>query len=245
MSASALTFVTWAMQDLGVLSAGATPDGGEGADGLSVLNQLADSWGLSRGLMYTLVRSTKTLASGTASYTLGSGGDINIVRPQYLEDARLVQDTVAATPVEVRLDILTDAQYAAWPQKTEQQGQSRAVWYDRSWTAGLGRVYPLPIPNVGTTQLVLYTPGDPVGQFANLSTVYTFPHGYERALRKVLALELAPMYRVRPGVLLIRQASEAVASIQRSNVPRTTRENDRALTRQSGGVWDMNTGAFR
>src|SRR5688500_4277468 len=90
-----------ALQDLGVVAAGASPEGGEGDDALIVLNQMADALGVERLVLYTVVRTTKTLASGTASYTIGSGGDITIVRPAFLEHAGLIEDTAVATPNEV------------------------------------------------------------------------------------------------------------------------------------------------
>ena len=168
------------------------------------------------------------------------------MRPVFLERAGLILDTGASTPLEVPIAVLTDAEYAAWPSKTEQASQPSAIWYNRAWSAGLGLVHPLPIPNVGTTQLVLYAPGVAVAQFADLDTTdYTFPPGYARALRKNLALELAPSY---PGAvvsnLLIQQASDSKRYVKRANVRSATKRSDPALTRR-GGVWDMNTGSFR
>jgi hypothetical protein len=247
---TALQFITGALQDIGVVAAGASPEGAEGADALTVLNQLADAMGIERLLMYTVVRTTKTLASGTASYTIGSGGDINIVRPPFIPrdgGAMLVVDTGASTPTEIPIDVLNDEEYAAWSQKTLQGPQPSAIYYDHGWNAGVGRIYPLPIPNVATTQLVLYTPGVPVSQFADLNTTsYTFPPGYQRAIRKTLALELAPQY---PGAvlspLLMQQAVDAKRFLKSMNVRPSFQRNDPALTGHTRGGFDIDTGSYR
>lgn len=238
---SATNFITGALQDLGVLAAGASPEGADGSDALTVLNQMRDALGLERLFMHTVVRTTKTLAASTASYTIGSGGDINIVRPVSIDHAMLVIDIAATEPTEVPIGNLDAAEYAAWPQKALEASRPEAIYYDKSWSAGMGRIYPLPIPDVGTTQLVLYTPGVAVGSFADLTTNYTFPPGYERAIRKALALELAPSY---PGAvisqLLVKQAAESKAWVKVANLQRMPLGCDPALTGGSGH-WNIET----
>lgn len=230
-----------------MLALGQTPTGAESDDALIVLNLLADALGIERLLLYALTRTTTTLASGTASYTIGSGGSIDVARPTWIESAGLVLDTAATTPSEIPLPILTDDEYARVPQKTLQSSQPSAIWYDHGFDVdGYGLIYPLPIPDVATTQLVLYTPSGAVSQFADLTTAYTYPKGYGRALRKVLALELAPMYpMVTPSPFLVRQAADAKAAIKMSNVRPDERACDPGLLSQRGGHWNINAGAYR
>lgn len=240
-----LQIVRGALNEIGVLAGGEDPQAAEGADALSIFNDYIDSLGADRLAMYAVIRTVKTLASGTASYTIGTGGDISLVRPNWIQDAMLVLDSAASPPREVPLDILTDTEYAEWSDKARQGSSSQAIYFDHGWTAGLGIVYPLPIPNVGTTQLVLYTPSEPIAQAASLTTSVTFPPGIRRMLRKNLALELAPSY---PGAvispLLMQQAAESKAKWKSSNVRPTTRGCDPALLR-GGGWFDMDSGGYR
>lgn len=216
---SANDFTKAALQLLNVIQPGEDPSSEDGQLGFDVLNRWVDWLGTQRLSIYFLTRTTKTLASGTASYTIGTGGDIAIVRPVWIDQgqAKLIQDTGATYPLEVDLTVLTDDEYAAWPEKTYQSGYARAIWYDHNWAAGLGKIYPLPIPNVGTTQLVLYTP-TAVIEFAAQSTDYTFPPGYERAIVFNLSMELAiyfPAAVLPPN--LEKHAAESLADLKRVN----------------------------
>jgi hypothetical protein len=245
-TASAQQLAKGALQDLGVISLGGELDGPEGASVLELLNLLVDAMSVDRGLLFSIVRTEKTLASGTASYTIGSGGDIAIVRPLWIARAGLIQDTSASTPVEVPVSVLSKEQYADWPQKTEQSSQSRAIWYDHAATAGLGRIYPLPIPNVGTTQLVLYTPGGQVTQFAEITTEYAFAPGYALMVRRLLADALVPMYP-QASAQSVAKVQQSAASIRRQIKAANTRPVYRQNSGFLGGCgyFDQDAGLFR
>lgn len=204
---------------------GETPTDDEMVDALAWLNSMIDAWGLHNLTKYMLLRTATTLVSGTASYTVGSGGTINIVRPTEIRHAGLILDTGAATPVEAPITVLDDDAYAAWPQKTYQTTYTRAVYYDHNWAAGLGKLYPLPIPSVGTTQLVIYTPVS-IAEFADRTTDYTFPNGYEEALEYNLALRIAtPFGRTVPDVVALT-ARSSLAILKRANLRLSTVQVD-------------------
>lgn len=213
---SALDFIERALILIGVLQPGETADAENAEDAFATLQEWIDGLGIQRLAIYQLLRTVKTLASSTASYTIGTGGNINIVRPEWIEHARLILDTGAATPTEVGLRVLTDDEWAALAQKTLASSLATSVYYDHAWAAGLGRIYVYPIPNVGTTQLVLYTPLA-LTTFADLSTGYTFPPGYPRAIRTNLAMELCADFGKTPPDALRQQASESLALIKRKN----------------------------
>lgn len=201
---------------------------------------MINAWGLHELTKYMLLRTTQTLTSGTASYTIGTGGTINIVRPTDIRNAGLILDTGATTPVEEPIAVFTDDEYAEWTQKTLQTTYPQGVWYDHNWSAGLGRVYPLPIPNVGTTQLVIYTPVA-IATFADRTTDYTFPFGYEEALEYNLAVRLAtPMGRNIPKFVLM-QARASFALLEASNRRLSTVTVD--SVRPMGGATSTMTGA--
>lgn len=245
-TASAMDFITWALQDLGVIAAGQTLDSAEAEDCRAPLNLLADALGIERLLLYKLVRTPKTLASGTASYTIGSGGDIDLERPNWIPKAGLILDTAATTPLEVPIDVLNDEEYAEWARKTQQLSRVFAVFYDRGHDSNArGTIYPLPIPSTATMQLVLYTPGGQYSAFANLDTEYTFPRGHGRAIRKNLALELAPMYPAADVSQDLRnQARASKSALKRAQSQTRKRRNDPMLV-GGGGFFDMDSGSFR
>lgn len=214
-------------------------------DALAWLNSMIDAWGLRELTKYMLLRTATTLVSGTASYTIGVGGTINIARPTEIRQAGLILDTGAATPVEMPIDVLFDDAYARWPEKTYQSSYAQAIWYDHNWAAGLGRIYPLPIPNVGTTQLVIYTPVA-IAQFADRTTTYTFPPGYEEALEYNLAVRLATPFGREIPDFVAHMARVSLAVLKRGNLRlsqvhvdtwRDTQQGSMTASRFTGGTF--------
>jgi hypothetical protein len=245
ITATALEIISGAGQDLGVLSLGQEFSGAEGEAALGLLNLVIDSLGIDRALLFTLVRTTKVLASGTASYTVGAAGSIVLARPSRIAKAGLILDTSATYPTEVPVDVLTDEEYAAWPQKTEQAGRSRAVFYNRGIDGdGYGTVYPLPIPNVATTQLVLYTPGGAVSQFAELQTEYEFVEGLALVLRTQFALQFAASY---PQAKVTKRYESRAAwlktNFQSAHLVVPKKENTPFMG--GSGYFDQDAGTFR
>ena len=225
---------TRALQLLGVIDPTETPASEDSELYLDVLNDWIDELGTQRQSIYYELRTAHTLVSGTASYTIGSGGTINIVRPLWIERAGLIIDTTASTPVEVPIRVLTDDERADVPQKTLQSNLVMGVWYDHNWSAGLARVFVYPIPNVSTTQLVLYTP-QALTEFADLSTDYTFPPGYRTAILWNLANELAPFYpSVKPDPRIAAKAADKLAWIKRGNMRLSEVYIDRAVVQRRG-----------
>lgn len=214
---------------------GEAPTADESNDALNWLNSMIDSWGLHELTKYMLLRTAHDLTSGTASYTIGSGGTINIVRPTEIRNAGLTLDDTATVPIEVPIAVLDDDAYARWPDKTQTTTYPRAVWYDHNWSAGLGRVYPLPIPDNSLGELVLYTPVA-IAEFADLSTTdYTFPPGYENAIEYNLAVRIAtPFGRSIPDYVA-KEAIASLALLKRSNLRLSRVEVDPTIPRSTSG----------
>ena len=214
---SANDFAGYALRLLNVIQPGEDPSAEDGQTAFDVLNRWVDWLGTQRQTIYFLTRTAHTLTASTASYTIGSGGTIDIARPVWLDHAGLVIDTGASPVTEVPIRVLTEDEYQSWSQKALTSSLSGAVYYDHNWSAGLGRVYPLPIPDVGTTQLVLYTP-TAITEFANQSTDYTFPPGYARAITYNLAGELTAYYpAATPPPNLATLAADSLADVKRAN----------------------------
>jgi hypothetical protein len=237
------TLIARALKLIGALGAGETADADDALDALATANDLVDSWKLDPLWIFTLARVTKDLVSGTATYTIGSGGSINTERPVWIADARLVLNTGVTPPTEVPLEVFTDQRWQGISEKTL-SGQPTGIFYDRAWSAGLGTVNVHPVTNVGTQRLVLYLPSNPVSSFADLTTDYTFPPGYGRALRFNLAVELAPEYgkAVPPEVAMI--AVDSLAKIKSANLRPVELVCDPGLVAATGrgGAFNWMTG---
>jgi hypothetical protein len=86
-------------------------------------------------------------------------------------------------------------------------------WYNPTFP--LGNVYFYPNPS-GAGQLHLFT-DTILSDFTTLTQSINLPQGYARAIKKNLALELAPEYGKSAGALLVKQAAESLAMIRALN----------------------------
>lgn len=198
---------------IGAIATGETPTADEIQDGLEAMNIMLGSWSDDRLMIHVITEDTLALTSGTASYSIGSAGDIDTERPIKIQSAFTRQSNL-----DVPLRIRGQAEYNAIAQKSD-TGIPSILYYNPGWTTGT--IYLAPTPGAGLT-LYLYSlkafaakgGGDLV---TTITSTVSFPPGYIRAIKYNLAIELAPEYgkSVSPEVAL--GASESKGSIKRIN----------------------------
>jgi hypothetical protein len=207
-----------ALQQLGVLGVGQALSGEDADRGLVALNRLIGRWATHPQTQFVQTRTQYSLTSGDASYTIGSGGDFDQARPVNRDFlVSVIPDRTETDPLEIPLGRpLSIEEYQAIPQKTLSGAYPTKVFYDHNWSAGLGIITVFPEPESSTAALVLYT-RTPLTVFADLTTDYTFPPGYEEAIEYNLAIRLAPLFEKTPSQWLVTNAREALADIKRAN----------------------------
>lgn len=199
------------LKRLRVLQAGEVPTADDQADAFLRLNAMVSSWALQRLTIYQIVRTTWTIVASQASYTVGSGGQVNIARPTAPSaiDGITFQDTSVSPTFEYpAVSPMTEAQYRAVPQKAYTSPYPQGWYYAATYPTGT--LYPFPIPTSSTLQGVIYVP-TAVPAFTALSDTITLPPGYELALQENLAVLLAPEWGVRTDPALVQSAREAKA----------------------------------
>jgi hypothetical protein len=111
-------------------------------------------------------------------------------------------------------------------------------------TFPLGTLWIYPAPSI-TGQVFLYT--DMIlTEFTNLTQAINLPQGYSRALKKLLALELCPMFGKTPSPMLILQAKEAKNLLKAQNaspVVTLRYDSDLIYSRHTDASWIV-TGGF-
>lgn len=233
-----------ALQLLGEVGATQTPSAEDVSLGLEVLNEWIDKLALESTNLFYVGRNVHNLAASTASYTIGTGGAFNQVRPVHIEAVSIIPDGGAADPTEIPLGRpLNLEDYQRLSMKTATGGWPTTVYYDHNWAAGLGTIFVHPVPTSNAPDIVLYTP-QALAEFADLDTDYTFPPGYRRAIRYNLAVELAEHFDgalVSPRIE--RVAIESMAEIKRANYRPTTLGLDPALLGYAGR-WNIQTGGY-
>ena len=235
-----------ALQEIGALAQGETTSAADEQAALAVLQRLVNSWGADRLSMYQLLRTVKTLTSGTRDYTIGSGGAIDIVRPEWIDRASLILDSTATDPIELPIEVWTEQRWVAVALKTLDAGTVQGIYYDRGFspTAGTirGTISTYPTVNVSNVQLVLYSPAAIVG-FVNPMIEYLFPPGYEDAFHYDLSFRLQRPWAKPADPLLAAQRGEALARIHAANRMPVELTCDRALV--GSGGYNINTGSSR
>jgi hypothetical protein len=237
--ATVLDEVTAALKELGVLAANEVADAGQAEDGRLALNRLVDQWAAERLQIFTITRTTWTIATGVGTYTVGTGGTVNVARPVFLDHVNYIE-TSATPDLELQLSPLTDDAYAGLAVKALTATDPSAWYYNPTFPLGTLNLWPIP---TSTTLLgALYAP-QAVATFSALSTSVALPPGYERMIVKNLALEMAPGFiglQVNP--LLAKQAQDAVAVVKRVNRRLVDMSFPADALIGGGGSWSIYTG---
>src|SRR6185503_12347218 len=159
------SIISPALKKSGALGVGQTALAEDTNDALRELNGMIGQWNRKRWLVYDLI-DTAITSTGAQSYTVGSGGDFNIPRPDRLEFAyfRLLNAT-GQNQVDYPLEILpsredysriTLKQLSTWPSY---------AFLDSGYPTGT--VYFWPIPPANSYQLHILTK-NPISAFTSL-----------------------------------------------------------------------------
>ena len=226
---------TQALQRIGVLSAEETAGSADLSTAFTVLNQLMDSWGAERLTIPFVQRTTWTIVANTSVYTIGTGGDIDVVRPVSIDHASFV-DSAPDPDLEIGLNVLTNQAWQAIAMKALTSTYPQDLFYQPTYGTGaatLGTVTLYPVPTGTTLTGVIYAPLA-VAQFPATSATLLLPPGYQRFVITNLALELAPIFGASPSQDLRDQAMESKATIKRANITLSDLTLDSGALPQSG-----------
>lgn len=228
-----------ALRYIGVLRTGQTASAEAEADGLSMLQSMLDQWQIERLMVYTINRNEFALTASQQVYTLGTGGNWNIARPARIDRGGVI--VPGTYPTELPLRKVSIQQWAQeFPAKTVQSSLPTAFYEDGGYP--LINVTLWPVPSGGNNSIALYT-WSPLQSFSDLTTSYTFPPGYDLALRFNLGEMLWPMFVVNSKsnangmqLQMVQQmAREAKAKIKTINQPVLDMRIEGQLTRNRFG----------
>lgn len=240
MATTVRDVATRALRLLGVLAAGEVPDAGQATIALETLNDWLDQGKADRPRIYTVARDTATLTASQASFTVGSGGNVNIARPVFLDRVAYVDNSVSPA-LEIPLGrLLTDDEYAAIPNKALTATRPQAAYYRPDFP--LGVLIPWPISTGASLLWAVYHPVA-VDEFADINTVVTLPPGYRLMLITKLAIMMAPIFSRQVSRELARMAYDAEAIVARANErERSTMFPAESLIGSSGGLFNFQAG---
>jgi len=213
MATTVLDVVTGALQEIGVLAPEEVPTLSDATVGLRALNDLVDQWAAEKLQSYTVTRTTWTIVSLTRDYTVGTGGDVNIARPVYIEHVNF-EDTTPTTPIERELNLLTEDAWSRIPHHTLESPFPTSWYYNPTFPLGTLSFWPTPTDSNLLGVIYAVTA---VAEFAATSTAVALPPGYRRMIVKNLAADLCSSFEREPTPSLIRDADESKGVVKRAN----------------------------
>lgn len=186
-------------------------------------------------------------ANATSSFTLDqvtytAPGNFAIPRPLRLRSSFTRVTTSAAAGLDYWFDIISMDRYNEIGLKTVPGPWPYVCAYQPTFPYGTLWAYPNPQISGAVylfTDLILT-------DFTSLTQAIALPQGYARALKKLLSLELCPMFGKTPSPQLILQAKEAKNLLKAQNAsPVTTLRYDSDLiySRHTDASWIV-TGGF-
>jgi hypothetical protein len=208
--------ITNMYRSIGVIN----PTAGELDAALNSLNDLLEFWSINDLMVYVNVREALTLVVSQATYTLGTGGDLNSVRPETIVDIFYRDDNDSDTPIRHS----TELEYNAIPNKTS-EGRPTEWFYAPEYP--LGKLYLYPVPNdTNTLQITSKKPFSTVA----IGDSLILPNGYNRAIKWNLALEMSPDNDMPADPIIVKHATDSLLDIQGKNAKPLIMRSDSGMT---------------
>lgn len=228
-----LDIITLALKEIGIIGVGETPLAEDANDAFTKLNFILAQWQKKRYMVYRLV-DTGIIATGVRYYTIGPGGDFDLIRPAQIESAfiRFLNtgvdfnpddfsadfDTNGAGQVDQQLKIILAREDYNMISQKNLTGVPGYLFYDPAMP--LGHIYVWPIPTAENYAIHIST-RESIATFTSLSQTISFPPEYIPALFYSLAVRLAGGYQVdpRPDTLALAKDAEEVVRGSNAAVP--------------------------
>jgi hypothetical protein len=209
VSTSAAIISRAALGKLGINSPGEALRPEDGSTCLEALNRILDAWRLERLYAYATTDVTHTVVSEAQTLTIGPGGNIDTQRPERFEAGCYF----SWGGLDFELIEITEAEYNRITLKSV--GGLGPTWFDYTPSLPLGTLRFFPrIPSSAVLRMPVQVH---LTEFADLTTLYTLPAGYERALVFTLAEEVAADYEREIPPTVARNAAAARRILKRAN----------------------------
>lgn len=224
-----------ALKGAGVLGIGQVASAEDMNDALDQLNLVIDDWTTRRYLIYHLVDTVFT-STGAESYTVGTGQNFNVERPDKLEGAFFRQyPTAGGIPVDYALDIYYARQdYNRIKLKTMGTWPS-VCFYDAAYPTGLLYVWPIPAAAIYDIHI---TTKEVISEITNPTQPINLPRVYRNALFWNLVVSLRELYQMEPTPTSVAKAKGALATLRQANIQVPRAQIDATLLR-GGSIYNI------
>ena len=209
-----------------VLDKGEVPDNSEMNDAMQALTMMLHAWAARNLMVRALVQVNFPLVAGKDHYTIGVGGDFNMVKPLSIPGGFLRD----SNNVDTGLDILTKTEYDSFQDKIISESRPTSVYYDPGLAQQanqMGTIYVYYIPDNTLAYTMFLDTRIPFTDFSHLTDVVTFETPYEEAIKYELAVRLWAEYHRTPlpnDIAVL--ANEAIHTVEMMNSRQYTMVTD-------------------
>lgn len=208
MTTTAIRIIRGALDALSLRGAGQAVNGTIAADLLATLNTMLNGMNLGPTFAYQDIETISPLAANTPYLTIGPGLDLDIARPNRIEGSSFIRVGKIDYPL---MPVDTDT-FNSIVMKTLNGPWPVVCYWDGASPNGTVSFWPQ-----GACEVHLIT-RLATGHFADLTTEYALPDGYERMFIFSLAEEAAPSLEVQVPASVTRIAQGARRAVQRNNL---------------------------
>ena len=191
----------------------------------------------------TMSANASATPTNPDSITYTVPGNINMSRPIRMRQGFTRANTSGQASLDYTFEFTDFDNYKRQLLKNVQGPWPYVACYQPTFPYGTLYVYPAPAAGWTAhifSDLIL-------SSFASATSTYSLPQGYSRALKKLLALELAPTYGKTPSPELRKQAKDAMDLLKGTNAtPVAVMQYDTAISRsQTNDASWIQDGGFR
>lgn len=231
---TATTLIKSALRAIGAIATGITPTADELADGLEALNFLLRDLITKGRAIYIVEVESFSLVAGTASYTIGSGGDFDTERPVRIESAY-----VRSSNIDYPLEIVGQKKYASFAGKDSPTSTPMCLFYNPTYgTTARGTIYIWP-PGSGTLYLHSLKP---ISEPAAVGSDVVLPPEYVPFIKWALACELSPEYGKEPTPYMMGRATQGLQNLISFGVSMNINEVSVGVPGKSRGTYNIDEG---
>ena len=204
-----------ALEMLGVYGPGDTMSTADANRGLSVLNDMLDSWSNESLACYAWLQQNFSLVVNKSAYTIGPNGDINSTRPLRISDAAGSAYLLDTNNNKYPMDVLDQL---AWNLRTTAAVNSNlpdTLFYDPQFPLGVINIWPTP----NMTYTCYFYSLLQLAEFSSLTSKLSLPPGYKRAITTNLAIDLKPYFTdANLDPIIAMRAAEYKGNVKRTNM---------------------------
>lgn len=199
---TALEIIEGALSKIGRFAAGQSVSSEDADICLNALNRVVDAWAVENLTAHAMVSLPVSLLAGVDEVTLSP------------RQVRIESGYTRVDGIDYPFQIVPREVFEAVAVKDIDSIAPQWVMYEPEQTSGALFLYPQP-----QADCTMYlTVQERIDEFADLSTDYTLPQGFRRALVNVLAVEVAPEFRTEAPPSVQREAVLSVKAIKRARV---------------------------